>query len=125
MASSTLKMPGSGMWKSKASRSVTWTILSPARRQRIESKIASPCRAYEPFGSIGCATVEITSGVRMTRIVVLVGPCLLAALTLSLPAHEQPVPKLRVPEGFLIEQVAGEPDVLFPMFAVFDDRGRL
>src|SRR5436309_12841859 len=33
--------------------------------------------------------------------------------------------KLRVPDGFVIEQVASEPDVRFPMFAAFDDRGRL
>jgi putative membrane-bound dehydrogenase-like protein len=31
----------------------------------------------------------------------------------------------RVPEGFVIEQVAGAPEVVFPMFACFDDRGRL
>lgn len=31
----------------------------------------------------------------------------------------------RVPDGFTIERVAGEPDVKFPMFAAFDDRGRL
>jgi putative membrane-bound dehydrogenase-like protein len=32
---------------------------------------------------------------------------------------------LRVPPGFVIEKVAGEPDVVFPMFGAFDDRGRL
>src|SRR5262245_38593618 len=32
---------------------------------------------------------------------------------------------LRVPPGFVIEPVAVAPDVSFPMFAVFDDRGRL
>jgi len=31
----------------------------------------------------------------------------------------------RVPKGFVIEKVAGAPDVIFPMFACFDDRGRL
>src|SRR6516164_8926731 len=31
----------------------------------------------------------------------------------------------RVPEGFVIEQVSGAPEVVFPMFACFDDRGRL
>jgi putative membrane-bound dehydrogenase-like protein len=30
-----------------------------------------------------------------------------------------------VPPGFVIEQVAAAPDVVFPMFAAFDDRGRL
>src|SRR5262245_66432372 len=34
-------------------------------------------------------------------------------------------PKLRVPPGFVVEQVAGEPETLFPMFGAFDDRGRL
>jgi putative membrane-bound dehydrogenase-like protein len=32
---------------------------------------------------------------------------------------------LRVPEGFLIEKAAGDPSIGFPMFATFDDRGRL
>ncbi len=40
-------------------------------------------------------------------------------------AHAAAVPKHRVPDGFVIEPIASEPDVLFPMFAVFDDRGRL
>ena len=31
----------------------------------------------------------------------------------------------KVPEGFRIEQVAGHPAIQFPMFACFDDRGRL
>src|SRR5262249_50950777 len=34
-------------------------------------------------------------------------------------------PKHRVPPDFVIEQVAAAPEVLFPMFAAFDDRGRL
>jgi len=33
--------------------------------------------------------------------------------------------QVHVPDGFVIEQVAGEPQVVFPMFACFDDRGRL
>src|SRR5438270_6052875 len=55
----------------------------------------------------------------------LVALCVLACLTLTVPAEEVRAPRLRVPEGFLIEQVAGEPYVHFPMFATFDDRGRL
>src|SRR5882762_10379027 len=34
-------------------------------------------------------------------------------------------PKMHVPEGFIVEQVAGEPETVFPMFGAFDDRGRL
>jgi putative membrane-bound dehydrogenase-like protein len=34
-------------------------------------------------------------------------------------------PALRVPDGFTVEQVAGAPHVRFPMFAAFDERGRL
>ncbi|MBI2947151.1 MAG: HEAT repeat domain-containing protein [Verrucomicrobia bacterium] len=30
-----------------------------------------------------------------------------------------------IPDGFVIEKVAGDPAILFPMFATFDDRGRL
>jgi len=33
--------------------------------------------------------------------------------------------QLHVPEGFVVEKVAGEPQIRFPMFATFDDRGRL
>src|SRR5687767_2354800 len=33
--------------------------------------------------------------------------------------------KHKVPEGFAIEQAAGHPSIQFPMFACFDDRGRL
>src|SRR5262245_21490371 len=33
--------------------------------------------------------------------------------------------ELRVPEGLVVDRVAGAPDVVFPMFAAFDDRGRL
>src|SRR5688572_4491383 len=32
---------------------------------------------------------------------------------------------LQAPPGFVVEQVAGEPQIQFPMFATFDDRGRL
>src|SRR4051812_34980074 len=32
---------------------------------------------------------------------------------------------LRVPEGFAVDRAAGAPEVAFPMFAAFDDRGRL
>src|SRR5919202_1987114 len=40
-------------------------------------------------------------------------------------AAEPAPPKLRVPEGFTVERAAGKPQVRFPMFAAFDDRGRL
>ena len=59
---------------------------------------------------------------------------LLAAGTcVALPPRPSPSRRSRlrprrdtaVPDGFVIEQVAGEPDTVFPMFACFDDRGRL
>jgi len=34
-------------------------------------------------------------------------------------------PRHRVPDGFVMEKVVGEPDTVFPMFACFDDCGRL
>jgi putative heme-binding domain-containing protein len=37
----------------------------------------------------------------------------------------EPAGKFHVPPGFVIEKIAGEPDVVFPMFGVFDERGRL
>ena len=39
-------------------------------------------------------------------------------------AASQPV-RIDAPDGFVVEQVAGEPHIRFPMFACFDDRGRL
>src|SRR5262245_57638465 len=41
------------------------------------------------------------------------------------PPTKAAKPRHRVPDGFVIEQVAGEPETVFPMFACFDDRGRL
>jgi putative membrane-bound dehydrogenase-like protein len=43
----------------------------------------------------------------------------------QLSAHAEPASPHRVPDGFVIEKVAGDPHVVFPMFACFDDRGRL
>ena len=40
-------------------------------------------------------------------------------------AGAEPDDRFHMPAGFVIEKVAGEPEVRFPMFAVFDDRGRL
>src|SRR5262249_32881919 len=60
----------------------------------------------------------------MTRLGVLIGCCLAACLLTPLSAKDR-AGRLRVPSGFVIDRVAGEPDVVFPMFAVFDDRGRL
>ncbi|MBI1914495.1 MAG: HEAT repeat domain-containing protein [Planctomycetes bacterium] len=42
------------------------------------------------------------------------------------PPPKEPVPpRFRVPPGFVIEKVAGPPLVRYPLFAAFDDRGRL
>ncbi|HKB37055.1 MAG TPA: hypothetical protein VKD72_11415, partial [Gemmataceae bacterium] len=38
---------------------------------------------------------------------------------------EAAAPRFRVPPGFVIEKVAGPPLVRYPLFAAFDDRGRL
>jgi putative membrane-bound dehydrogenase-like protein len=42
----------------------------------------------------------------------------------SQPADKQDLP-FKVPDGFVAERVAGPPLVEYPMFACFDDRGRL
>jgi putative membrane-bound dehydrogenase-like protein len=60
----------------------------------------------------------------MTRWGVFISCCLATGLSPPLSAGEK-ANRLRVPAGFVIDKVAGEPDVVFPMFAVFDDRGRL
>ncbi len=43
----------------------------------------------------------------------------------ELTEDDKPKPEPRVPEGFVIRRVAGEREVRFPMFAAFDDHGRL
>jgi putative membrane-bound dehydrogenase-like protein len=51
----------------------------------------------------------------------------IGVLTLSLAARaaQDALPPLRVPDGFVIERVAAPPQIRFPMFAAFDDAGRL
>ena len=55
--------------------------------------------------------------------------CLACIPFLVLSAPEQPAPKVappfRLPDGFVIEKVAGPPLVKYPLFACFDNRGRL
>lgn len=52
-------------------------------------------------------------------------------LALALPASQAdglprgPAPRFTLPPGFVIEKVAGPPLVRYPLFACFDDRGRL
>jgi putative membrane-bound dehydrogenase-like protein len=43
----------------------------------------------------------------------------------ALAAPQDPLPAHHVPEGFVLEKVAGDAEVRFPMFAAFDERGRL
>jgi putative heme-binding domain-containing protein len=55
-------------------------------------------------------------------------PFTLAALGCVLvgsAAAADPAPRLQVPPGFVVEKVAGPPLVRYPLFAAFDDRGRL
>src|SRR5437867_6753761 len=41
------------------------------------------------------------------------------------PPAKQHQPTFQVPPGFIVEKVAGPPLVRYPLFARFDDRGRL
>lgn len=51
---------------------------------------------------------------------------LVIAISARVSASDAPITPLpRVPDGFTIERVAGPEQVRFPMFAAFDDRGRL
>jgi putative heme-binding domain-containing protein len=44
----------------------------------------------------------------------------------GVPAADRPsAPRFQVPDGFVVEKVAGPPLVRYPLFAAFDDRGRL
>src|SRR5437763_16333533 len=49
----------------------------------------------------------------------------LAALTAGGPPAKNAAAKYRVPPGYVVEQVAAFPLVRYPLFAAFDDRGRL
>jgi putative heme-binding domain-containing protein len=49
----------------------------------------------------------------------------LAAASLACPAVRAQGPAFQVPPGFVVEKVAGPPLVRYPLFACFDDRGRL
>src|SRR4029434_1555317 len=42
-----------------------------------------------------------------------------------IPARAQPAPQPKVPDGFTVERIVPEGAVRFPMFACFDDAGRL
>jgi putative membrane-bound dehydrogenase-like protein len=48
-----------------------------------------------------------------------------SAAAISVVPQPAAAQRHKLPDGFVIEKVAGAPDVLFPMFACFDDRGRL
>jgi putative membrane-bound dehydrogenase-like protein len=62
----------------------------------------------------------------MPRYAALIGLALLAgSLAGGARENAKPAHRLRVPPGFVVEKVAGEPAIVFPMFAAFDDRGRL
>jgi putative heme-binding domain-containing protein len=52
------------------------------------------------------------------------GTLVLTTLALALVARDAAA-RFQVPEGFVVEKVAGPPLVRYPLFACFDDRGRL
>src|SRR5262245_31157120 len=59
---------------------------------------------------------------RESRIIVV---CLSATALFAFARPTAAGQRHNVPEGFVIGKVAAAPDVAFPMFACFDDRGRL
>src|SRR4051812_30659635 len=61
--------------------------------------------------------VRFSVGVGMATAIVVV--CLTGSELSAQP------PSFRVPPGFVVEKVAGPPLVRYPLFAAFDDRGRL
>jgi hypothetical protein len=48
-----------------------------------------------------------------------------SALAAEPPQAGSRMPAFRTPPGFVVERVAGPPLVRYPLFAEFDDRGRL
>jgi putative heme-binding domain-containing protein len=54
-----------------------------------------------------------------------VSEILILAMALLAAAQAPPASRFRLPPGVAIEKVAGEPLVRYPLFACFDDRGRL
>src|SRR5262245_32826516 len=61
----------------------------------------------------------------MRRFALALQACLTSAALAAFAGPLAAAPQPRLPEGFVIEKVAAEPHVVFPMFACFDDRGRL
>jgi putative membrane-bound dehydrogenase-like protein len=62
----------------------------------------------------------------LLSLVLLLGSLLFLPAGQSEPPSKEPAPpRFRVPPGFVIEKVAGPPLVRYPLFAAFDDRGRL
>jgi putative membrane-bound dehydrogenase-like protein len=72
---------------------------------------AVPCGS--PLKTLGLSMI-----LRSVTLLLLVGLLSASSALAQTPRH-------RVPNGFVIEQVAADPAVTFPMFACFDDRGRL
>lgn len=60
----------------------------------------------------------------VTRIVILALAAFRASGAEPTP-QAPPMPAFQVPPGFVVERVAGPPMVRYPLFAEFDDRGRL
>ncbi len=60
-----------------------------------------------------------------TRTAFLLSLGLVAIAATTLPAAETLSVSFRVPPGMVVEKVAGQPLVHYPLFACFDDRGRL
>lgn len=66
----------------------------------------------------------MTSTLRRVAMLVLLGCALIFSARPAKPQAEQRSP-FRVPEGFVVEKIAGPPLVTHPVMAGFDERGRL
>jgi putative membrane-bound dehydrogenase-like protein len=88
-----------------------------------------PCALHWKWTWIENSSPPLRGGPRgkllMQPRLLLVAAWVIAVPLASLAQQEQAGPRLHVPPGFVIEKAAGEPDVVFPMFAAFDNHGRL
>lgn len=89
-------------------------------------RITQPDERPSPIGHSWEKSVMHTRRWSSTALVFVAGTCATAwADTPSSAAKPKSAATFQAPPGFVVEKVAGPPLVRYPLFAAFDDRGRL
>ena len=99
---------GLGLWRRRLTKTVVWAGKPAQRRLHCWSQPDYPM-------AVACF-MPVRSTVWLSAFVAVLSIC---------SGHAAEPSELTVPPGCTIERVAGEPEVRFPMFGAFDERGRL